>query len=143
MAATAKRTTAEDLAAAMRIGAIDPTTELVTVADAEAAARAAAEAAASRAAAATTASPMTAGVILSGTDHECAIPGCRDGAALGPSQPDRQVKLACPNCGAVARMTAGALAKTSGDGARPAGITCADGGAFVIATRRTYRRGVK
>lgn len=115
-----KRITVADMVAAAKLGTIDPTTEIVTVADATKA---------MHAAVAATEKP-------SGTEHECAIPGCKHGATHGaPTQPDRQVKLQCPSCGAVARMTAAAITKTGGKG-----IVCGgDGATFAPSTRRTYR----
>jgi len=128
---TGKRTTLADLMAAAALGAIDPTTEVVTATEASAEARtAAADATAEAASTASTSST------LSTTDHDCAIPGCRHGAAHGPTQPDRQVKLACPNCGAIVRCTARAL-RTAGS------ITCGDGGTFAIAARRVYTRAAR
>lgn len=118
-----KRATAADIAAAVKLGAIAPDAEVAT---ADELAEDAAERAASQ-----------SGRILSGDHHECAIAGCRHGATHAPdhvAQPDRQVKLQCPTCGAVARMTAAAIARTQGKG-----ITCgADGVAFVPAARRKY-----
>jgi hypothetical protein len=122
-----KRTTVADMIAAAKVGALDPSTEVVTVAEAASAAAAAAEEAATSTAAAH---------VPSGTEHECAIPGCRHGAAHGPTQPDRQIKLACPTCGAVARMTAAALAKSGG---KPP-ICGGDGATFAAAARRVYSR---
>lgn len=120
-----KRATAADIAAAVKVGAIKPDTEVLTADDI--AAERAAMAEANRE---SVHRPV-------GTEHECAIPGCRHGAAHGVGyvpQPDRQVKLQCPTCGAVARMTAAAIAKTQG-----LGITCAaDNVAFVPAARRKY-----
>ena len=135
---TSKRTTLADLMAAAALGAIDPTTEVVTGAEATAEAdeaRAEAtsevlEAAALRPAAQWGGAPV---LTISGTEHDCAIPGCRHGAAHGPSQPDRQLKLEAP-CGAVARMTARALRVAGG------AIVCAHGDPFAEATRRPYVR---
>jgi hypothetical protein len=127
--ATRKRTTLADLMAAAKVGAIDPETVVVT-AD-EAAADAATIAASQPAASAANGQPTA-----SATEHDCAIPGCKHGDAHpAVSQPDRQVKLECPNCHAVARMTKRALDRTV------SGIVCAgDGGVFAIAARRTYGR---
>lgn len=127
-----KRTTLADLMAAAALGAIDPAAEVVTAEDADAETLiATAEA---------TATAVQAGALRAataertGTEHECAIPGCRHGAAHGgPVQPDRQLKLAAP-CGAVARMTASALTKSGGT------LTCGHGDPFAIAERRTYSR---
>ena len=116
------RTTVADLAAAVALGTIDPTT-IVALDDGTDDG--------------TTAEPgatSSAPVALSATTHECGIAGCRHGAAHGATvQPDRQVKLQCPTCGAVARMTASALAKSGT-------ITCGDGATFAPASRRTYVR---
>ena len=122
-----KRATAADIVAAVKVGAIAPDAEVVTAAEL---------AEHDAAAAAATPEHVIARAPLSATEHECAIPGCRHGAAHAGHvpQPDRQVKLQCPTCGAVARMTAAAIAKTQG-----LGITCAaDGVAFVPAARRKY-----
>lgn len=139
--------TLADLMAAARIGAIDPDTAVVTTAEHSAALDQAREDAyiLGRSSAPATATASTAGytgtaTALSPTDHECGIAGCRHGSAHGPSQPDRQVKLACPACGAVARMTASAL-QVSG------GIRCVggvnrthEGTDYAPAARRTYNR---
>lgn len=127
---TAGRTTLADLMAAAAVGAIDPSTEVLT------AAAASAERLAERAVA-VPAAPAS----LPATEHECGIAGCRHGNAhpvIG--QPDRQVKLACPACGAVARMTSSALAKCGG-------LRCAGGPSgshegtdFAPAARRAYSR---
>lgn len=114
-----KRTTAADVAAAVRMGALSPDAEYVTAEDADATIDRAETAPVIVAAAAT-------------TDHGCTLPGCRHGAAHGPAQPDRQVKLACTTCGAVVRATAAAIAKSGG-------ISDAHG-ALVPAARRTYAR---
>jgi len=129
-----KRATAADIAAAVKLGAIAPDAEVAT-ADELAEVRAeAAEANRAEGQAARDAEPKHIG-----TEHECAIPGCRHGAAhTGIVQPDRQVKLQCPNCGAVARMTSGAIARTNGTG-----IVCGlDGVPFIPSARRTYSRKV-
>ena len=130
---TRKVATVADIVAAAALGTLDPTTPMVTAEAAESMARKAAAAAeAERPAiiAPATDRPMA-------TDHECAIPGCRHGAAHGAAvQPDRQVKLQCPTCGAVARMTAGAIRKAGGT------PTCADGTPMAEAARRTYSRRV-
>jgi hypothetical protein len=129
-----KRTTLADLMAAAKVGAIDPATEVMTAEDADRNAQAAVNrstvAAAYRATHAAAAADAT-----STTEHDCAIPGCRHGDAhTGPVQPDRQVKLQCPGCGAVARMTATALARSGG-------VSClGDGGVFVATARRVYSR---
>lgn len=119
-----KRTTAADIAAAVKVGAIDPDAEVMTPEDVSAmtAAIPAAEAAIA--------------VPLSATEHECGIPGCKHGSSHpAVSQPDRQVKLQCPSCGAVARMTSAAIAKTGG-----VGVICGgDGSTFAPAARRTYK----
>lgn len=121
---TGKGTTAADIAAAVRLGTMDPSTIIPT-----------------------TVRPAvvnddfgpiempTTAERPNGTEHACDIPGCRHGAAhSGITQPDRQIKLQCPACGAVARMTAGAYSKALG-------ITChRDGASFAQAERRTYSR---
>ena len=127
---TRKRTTLADLMAAAELGAIDPTAEVVPVAEVAAelaeATRAATDAAVQAGAART--------ATLDPSVHDCAIPGCRHGAAHGPAQPDRQVKLACPGCGSVARMTQRALSRSGG-------ITCHGcEQPFAVAARRTYNR---
>lgn len=122
---TPATTTLADLMAAAALGTIDPTTTVV-IPGAEP----------------QDGQPETAPRIpvrsapLSASEHECGIAGCRHGAAhSGNVQPDRQVKLQCPACGAVARMTAGALAKSGGT------IVCGgDNQAFAEAARRTYSR---
>jgi hypothetical protein len=49
-------------------------------------------------------------------------------------QPDRLIKLSCPKCGAIARMSTLAILRT-----RSEGIVCAgDGATFVPAARRQY-----
>lgn len=84
--------------------------------------------------------PITGAAVLSPTDHECGIAGCRHGAAHGPAQPDRQVKLECPACGAVARMTARALSVSSGIRCAGGPLGIHDGTDFVVAVRRAYNR---
>lgn len=123
--ASRKRASAADIAAAVALGTIDPSTTFATPDELAAAAESA------QVAASITAAEPT----RSADHHECGIPGCRHGAAVhGAPQPDRQVKLQCPGCGAVARMTGSALAKALG-------ITChRDGQTFAPAERRTYRR---
>jgi hypothetical protein len=130
--ASRKRTTLADLNAAAALGGIDPdTAEVILASELDAVAR------------------ETAGDILSeigasdpaaalpSTAHACGIPGCRHGAGHSGDhtpQPDRQVKLACPTCGAVARMTARALQACGG-------IDCAnDSETFVVTARRQYNR---
>lgn len=124
---TRKRTTAADIAAAVALGAIDPAQEFGSGDPAE-----------------TTepTQPTTqpgavvdyGPVVLSATTHECGIPGCRHGSAHGAvTQPDRQLKLAT-ECGAVARMTASALARAGGT------ITDGHGHPFAVAARRAYAR---
>ena len=116
------RTTVADLVAAAQVGAIDPTTEVVTASEL-------AEHDAAELARASSAEP---GAVVSASEHGCGIVGCRHGSAHPViSQPDRQVKLQCPTCGAVARMTASALAKAGS-------ITCGDGSQFAPAARRAY-----
>lgn len=137
---TRKAATVADLIAAAAVGAIDPSTPMVTAEAAEAMARQAAEAAERNAAdvnAARAAEAPATVATLPADHHECGIAGCRHGTQHGPDaqhQPDRQVKLQCPTCGAVARMTAGAIRKAGGT------PTCADGGTFAEAARRTYTR---
>jgi uncharacterized C2H2 Zn-finger protein len=117
MTAQGSRLTAADVAAAVRLGTLDPTTALETPGDRP------------------DSRDNTAAAPLPADHHDCGIPGCRHGEAhTGVSQPDRQVKLACPRCGAVARMTARAL--------RVAGaIVCQrDGEPFAVAPRRAYNR---
>lgn len=114
-----KRTTAADIAAAVALGAIDPDASFTDG----------------------TAEPESAQVVepiivavLPSDAHQCGIPGCRHGAAHGATvQPDRQLKLAA-ECGAVARMTARALATAGGS------ITDGHGHPFAVAARRTYTR---
>ena len=140
-----KRTTLADLMAAAELGAIDPTTAVVTADEAaELAAAASAAATAARPDPVASATPV-ATVALPADRHDCGIAGCRHGAGHdGPRQPDRQVKLACPNCGAVARMTTSAIARA----ARAVGGTdetagwprCPDGGTYQPAARRQYTR---
>jgi hypothetical protein len=128
---TRKRTTLADLMAAAELGAIDPTTEVVPMAEVAAelaeATRAATDAAVQAGAART--------ATLDPSVHDCAIPGCRHGDAHdGPPQPDRQIKLQCPGCGAVARMTQRAVNRSGG-------ITCHGcAQSFAVAARRTYNR---
>jgi len=137
-----KGTTARDLAAAVKLGAIAADAEMVTAAEAaaeiaEAVTAARAEAAAEGAASITyTEHP---------TGHVCNVVGCRHGAAHGAAiQPDRQLKLACDHCGAVARMTGSALRRASaavGGADETAGYPrCGDGGTYLPAARRTYTR---
>ena len=138
MTKSTKRTTVADLIAAAKVGAIDPNTEVVTAAAADRAAKVAANAvelaqAAEAAARAVAAVAVVAAPELPNTEHACGIAGCRHGSAHGIAQPDRQLKLQCPNCGAVARMTHRALA-------RAGTLTCGDGGTFAVAARRTYTR---
>ena len=117
-----KRTTAADIAAAVALGAMAADATVTMDGD-----DSGADDAPTQTAERVTANPSGA--------HECAIPGCRHGAAHGATvQPDRQVKLQCPGCGAVARMTVGALAKGLG-------ITChRDNVAYAPAERRTYTK---
>lgn len=132
-ASTARKgTTAADIAAAVKLGTMAPDAEVLTASDV-AAERLATETAATYSGS----EPVT----LSATDHECGIAGCKHGAAhSGTPQPDRQIKLQCPKCGAVARMTASALAKATSGKVERNYITCGDGGAFAPAARRTYSR---
>lgn len=135
MARKTVRTLADMAAAAKLRGEDLATVEVMTRADAEAAARKAAEAAAADALA--TAAATVAAVAPSTDHHACGIPGCRHGAIVNGAhvvQPDRQVKIACPTCGAVARMTHRALTRAGG---MP---TCHDGTPMVPAERRTYSR---
>jgi len=125
---TRRGTTAADLAAAVKVGAIRADAVVLTEDEANAATAAAIEA--NRPAMTTAA----AAADLSTTDHGCGIVGCRHGAAHGPSQPDRQMKLTA-ECGAVVRMTARAFARAGG------GLTDAHGHQFAIdTTRRAYNR---
>lgn len=135
MAKSKRVQTVADLIAATELGTIDPTTEVVTAAEAaKQSSKAAREAAEAERATAQAQVAAVAGRALSATAHECGIPGCRHGSAHPVvSQPDRQVKLQCPH-GAVARMTARALAKAGGS------IFCAEGEAFAPVARRTYVR---
>lgn len=141
-AATTERpkgtTTLADLMAAAKVGAIDPNTQVLPVSDLqdELAAQYSAGIAAARGGKVQTPG-FEQTVPLSATEHDCGIAGCKHGEAhVGPSQPDRQVKLQCPNCGAVARMTARAIGRTGGNG-----VVCGgDGATFVKAERRTYGR---
>lgn len=130
---TRSRTTAADIAAAVKLGTMAADAVVMTAADAAADA---ADADANRPA--LSAADMVERAERSASAHDCGMPGCRHGSAHpAVSQPDRQVKLQCPGCGAVARMTASALAKS-------AGILCAaqdhSGTYFVPAQRRTYTR---
>lgn len=133
---TGTRTTAADIAAAAALGAIDPSTVVLTSAEAdeliEAAQREAADAV--RANVAARQAEQGSQPERIGTVHQCDIPGCRHGAAHdGPKQPDRQLKLQA-ECGAVARMTARALATAGG------ALTDAHGHPFAVAERRAYSR---
>jgi hypothetical protein len=116
------RLTAADVAAAVRLGTLDPATPLATGADVAAASE-------------RTRIVAAAAGALPADHHDCGIVGCRHGEAhTGISQPDRQVKLACPTCGAVARMTVTAVR-------RAGAIVCQrDGVPFVAAPRRQYTR---
>lgn len=130
-----KAQTVADLVAAAEMGAVDLSTEVLTVAEAAKRERKAAQAAAEQAAA-QMAPTVAAAAPLSTTKHDCGVAGCRHGTTGHPvvHQPDRQVKLQCPHCGAVARMTGKALAASGG-------IKCETGGVpFAIAERRTYVR---
>jgi hypothetical protein len=121
--ATRKRITAADVAAAVALGAMPADAEVITGADA---------AAEDQSTETRTDSPAA----LAADHHECGIPGCRHGANHGSApQPDRQLKLQAP-CGAVARMTARALAMSGG------AILCGHGDTFAVAARRTYTRKV-
>jgi hypothetical protein len=113
-----KATTVGDLIAAAKVGAIDLGTVASLIAD-----------------------PEDEG---HPDGHVCRAPGCRHGEAVAldaarpvrAAQPDRQVKLACPACGAIARMTASALAKAGS-------IECwKDTTAFVPVPRRVYNKKV-
>lgn len=118
-----------DAMAAAKVRGIDPAT--IQVMSADDAARIAAKAATDAATASAVTNAATAYA------HGCGIPGCTHGttkAGHGTTQPDRQVKLECPTCGAVARMTAKAIHRAGG---MP---TCADGTPMVAGTRRTYTR---
>lgn len=127
--ASRKRASAADIAAAVALGTIDPSTTFASPAELAAAAESAELAAQSSAAAA-----ESARVALSADHHECGIAGCRHGAVThGAPQPDRQLKLAA-ECGAVIRLTARALATAGGT------ITDGHGHPFAVAERRTYRR---
>lgn len=126
-----KATTAADIAAAVALGAMAPDDIVHTdVADTD------------TEGSAPIAEHVTAPT-LPATEHQCGIAGCRHGAGhSGTHQPDRQVKLQCPKCGAVARMTTGALARAAvaapnGGNGYP---TCADGAEFAPAARRQYNR---
>jgi hypothetical protein len=128
VASKSKGTSAADIAAAVALGVMDGDTLVVTADDA------AAEVAA--VAAAITAEPVIRpeSVALSATDHGCGIVGCRHGSAhTGTPQRDRQLKLAT-ECGAVARITASALARAGGT------LTDGHGHAFAVAERRAYNR---
>lgn len=120
----AAKRTAADVAAAIKLGALDANAEVLTAEEA-AEVRAEAERAA-----------RAAHPAREGSEHDCLVAGCRHGAAhTGPKQPDRQLKLECPACGAVARMTARALARAGGR------IICGrDAVPFTEAARRTYTR---
>ena len=126
-------TTIADMIAAAKIGAIDPSTIVYTAADVG-----------------VTVAPADVRpewyrsdedsvngtpAALSATEHQCGIANCRHGAAHPVvSQPDRQVKLSCPSCGAVARMTLRALAASGG-------IRCVrDDALFTAVARRVYNR---
>lgn len=136
---TRKAATVADIVAAAALGTLDPSTPMVTAEAAEAMARKAAEAAAANAA--PVIGPAAETPALPADHHECGIPGCRHGAAHGAtSQPDRQVKLQCPACGAVARMTAGAIARAARSSGGDGLPVCADGAKFAEAARRTYTR---
>lgn len=126
-----KRTTAADIAAAVALGAIAGDTVIVT--DDEDAP----EHRTQEAHEYTGPVGSTERVALSTTTHDCAIPGCRHGNAHPEhSQPDRQVKLECPGCGAVARMTARALQRSG-----HLGINCNGcNRPFAVAARRAYNR---
>lgn len=127
--ASRKRASAADIAAAVALGTIDPSTMFASPAELAAAAESAELAAQSSAAAA-----ESARVALSANHHECGIAGCRHGAVThGVTQPDRQLKLAA-ECGAVIRLTQRALAIAGGT------ITDGHGHPFAVAERRTYRR---
>ena len=129
MTSTRKTRTAADFAAAVKLGAIDPNAPMLS--DDELA-----EITAEMAENGQGAPALPAGtVVLPANAHQCGIPGCRHGADHGPAQPDRQVKLACDRCGMVVRTTTRWLAKRGAP-------TCADGGTFVTAQRRTYTRKV-
>lgn len=133
---TNRKRTAADVAAAIELGAIDPSAEVLTGEDARALAADAAraiDAAKAETARAAMVAATNAAATLPADAHQCGIPGCRHGAAHGPTQPDRQLKLAAP-CGAVARMTARALLRAGGT------ITCAHGDPFAETAHRTYRR---
>lgn len=135
-----KRTTIADMIAAAKVGALDPSTVVVEANDVYTMVNAAVENEranrAALAAATSNGAPAAPSAVLSATEHDCGIPGCRHGNAHpAVSQPDRQVKLQCPNCGAVARMTRRALGQCGG------GIVCVgDGGTFAVAARRNYAR---
>ena len=124
--------TLADLQAAVALGAIPADTVVMPVqAAAEAAVKAARDAVASTAVADVASAP-----VLPADRHDCGIPGCRHGDAHGrPSQPDRQVKLECSSCGAVARMTAAAMARAGG----PPACHC-NGQPMVPGARRQYHR---
>lgn len=127
------KTTLADLMAAQKLGTLAANTEVIPASEIN-------EALAEQYQAGITAArgmPVRESRIssLSGTAHECGIAGCRHGShAAGASQPDRQVKLACPQCGAVARMTQRAL--NVGGGLQCVG----DGSTFTVAARRQYRK---
>jgi predicted RNA-binding Zn-ribbon protein involved in translation (DUF1610 family) len=131
MAARTNGTTVADLVAASRLGAVDASSVVMTADEVAALIDEARQAASVERLAANGRDVAT----LSPTDHGCGIVGCRHGSAhTGTPQKDRQVKLQCPNCGAIARMTDRALMSSGG-------ITCnGDGGSFAVAARRTYSR---
>lgn len=143
MSDTPNAATLADMIAAAELGALDPTAVQVIRADeiGDAIARAERDA---YARGAQDAVPVHVDGLP--TDHhECGIEGCRHGASHdGPSQPDRQVKLACPNCGAIARMTRRAILRAAAQvgaldetGGYP---RCVDGGTYLPAATRAYRK---
>lgn len=134
--ANRRKRTARDIAAAVALGAIDPNAEVLTDAEAAAAAaeaaRTAAEMVAVDAARAIDAARASA---PSTSEHGCGIPGCRHGATVAAghvTQPDRQIVLGCGQCGAKVRLTHRALTR--------AGTVSDSHGPLAPVARRTYTR---
>lgn len=143
-------TTLADLLAAVELGAIDPSTEVLPVAaiaervtkeraDAMALGvlRGREEAAQGMGALAPGATTMPAGTVaLPVGIHDCAVSNCAHGAVHGPDyvpQPDRQTVLLAP-CGSRVRMTNRALV-LAGDV-----VSCGHGDQYQPVARRTYSK---
>jgi len=143
---TVKPTTLADMLAAVELGALDPSTPVVPMADiadrirkergdAHALGVNEGRNAAVAGLGAAVAPTLPAGTVaLPAGVHDCAVSGCAHGAVHGPDyvpQPDRQTVLLAP-CGSRIRVTNRALALAGG------AISCGHGDPYAAAPRRSY-----